>query len=268
MKIPNIRFNLKFYTADGNEIAIRTLANLAENLNLSDLWDYFASDDLERWLRSIGEQEKAEEVHALDGNRQTVREDLRGLCRVLGLEVSEELLGRFASMQERRRDKVRDAEAAAESEQEEADYLNCLQRVLDNRCDLRAMRKVVAELLDKHLESFKRDAKNFRDIPLLCIAVQEKTGEVRNRLMGLGLVCNSVDVSGSGSNYESTVQINGALVTFKGFEGQGLLKGIKAVVGDVPSALARVVALVPGMFGIKAPGLLSLVVDERYNERQ
>ena len=266
MKVPNIRFNLKFYAADGNEIAIRTLANLAENLNLSDLWDYFASDDLERWLRSIGEQEKAQEVHALGGSRRTVLEGLRELCRVLGLEVSEEDLGRFASMQDRRRDKMRDAEVAVGSEQEAAEYLSCLQRVLDNRCDLRVLRKVVTELLDKHLESFERDAKNFRDIPLLCIAVQEKIGEVRSRLMGLGLVCNSVDVSGSGSNYDSTVQINGALVIFKGFEGQGLLTGVKAMMGDVPSALARVVAVVPvpGILGIKGPRLLSLVVDERY----
>lgn len=264
MKVPNIRFNLKFYTADGNEIAIRTLADLAENLNLSDLWDYFASGDLERWLRSIGEQKKAEEVYALGESRRTVLEGLRELCRVLGLGVSEESLERFASMQERRRDKERDAEGAIESEREEVEYLSCLQRVLDNRCDLRAMRKVVAELLDKHLESFRRDAKNFRDIPLLCVAVQEKIGEVRSRLMGLGLVCNGVDVSGSGSNYVSTVQINGALVIFKGFEGQGLLTGVRAVIGDMPSALARVVALVPGMFGVKSPGLLSLVVDERY----
>lgn len=265
MKIPNIRFNLKFYSTDGNEITIRTLADLAENLNLSDLWDCFASGDLERWLRSVGEQEKAEAVHALEGSRRTVLEGLRELCRLLGLDVSEESLERFASMQNRRCDKVRDAKAAVESEQEEAEYLSCLQRVLDNRCDLRAMRKVAAELLDNHLESFKRDAKNFRDIPLLCVAVQEKIGEVRSRLMGLGLVCNGVDVSGSGSNYVSTVQINGALVIFKGFEGQGLLTGVRAVIGDVPSALARVVALVPGMFGIKGPGSFSLVVGERYN---
>ena len=137
MKVPNIRFNLKFYSADGNEVAIRTLADLAENLNLSDLWDYFASDDLERWLRSVGEQEKAEEVRALGGSRRSVLEDLRELCRVLGLEVSEESLERFASMQDRRRDKERDAEGAIESEREEAEYLSCFQRVLDNRCDLR-----------------------------------------------------------------------------------------------------------------------------------
>ena len=45
-----------------------------------------------------------------------------------------------------------------------------------------------------------------------------------------------------------------------------MLTGVKAMMGDVPSALARVVALVPvpGILGIKGPRLLSLVVDERY----
>ena len=54
-----IRFNLQFHV--GNEIVpARTLADLNNCMNVDDLFEYFQSGQLERWLKVLGETEKSD----------------------------------------------------------------------------------------------------------------------------------------------------------------------------------------------------------------
>ena len=87
MKVTSIRFNLKFFNADGGEEVVRSLDDLSAKFNLCDLWEYFRSGDLARWLKSINELQLAATVESLTGtaDKQTA---LNKLCDALGLAVT------------------------------------------------------------------------------------------------------------------------------------------------------------------------------------
>lgn len=92
MKVSSIRFNLKFFNANGGEDVVRTLDDLAAKFNLCDLWEYFRTGDLAQWLKSINELQLAETIKSLTGitDKQTA---LNKLCEALGLAVaSDEIL--------------------------------------------------------------------------------------------------------------------------------------------------------------------------------
>ena len=87
MKVTSIRFNLKFFNADGVEEVVRSFDDLRSKFNLCDLCEYFRSGDLVRWLKSINELQLAETIESLTGitDKQTA---LNKLCEALGLAVS------------------------------------------------------------------------------------------------------------------------------------------------------------------------------------
>ena len=83
-----IRFNLQFHV--GNELVpARALSDLNNCMNVDDLYEYFQSGQLERWLKVNGETEKASKVAELqkDDDITTV---LSSLFKILGLDFSEE----------------------------------------------------------------------------------------------------------------------------------------------------------------------------------
>ena len=81
-----IRFNLQFY--NGKEsVPIRNLDDLTENMNIDDLVDSFLSGDLERWLRTLNETERADKVSKLDHNDK--EKTLLNLFHALNLEFPE-----------------------------------------------------------------------------------------------------------------------------------------------------------------------------------
>ena len=92
MKVTNIRFNLKFFNADGGEEVVRTLADLRSKFNLCDLWDYFNSGALVRWLRSIDELMLATSVESLAGSSDGYdsQPTMQKLCEMLGLSVQDD----------------------------------------------------------------------------------------------------------------------------------------------------------------------------------
>ena len=61
MKVTTVRFNLKFFNANGEEV-VRTLDDLRDKFNLSDLDEYFKAGDLSRWLRGLGESAMADSL--------------------------------------------------------------------------------------------------------------------------------------------------------------------------------------------------------------
>ena len=90
MKVTSIRFNLKFFNADGSEEVVRTLPDLRAKFNLCDLWDYFKSGDLVKWLKSIDELALATSVESL--GEPDKRSAMQKLCEMLGLSVTDDEL--------------------------------------------------------------------------------------------------------------------------------------------------------------------------------
>ena len=88
MRVTTIRFNLKFFNANGEEEVVRTLADLRSKFNLCDLWDYFKSGDLVKWLKSIDELTLAASVESL--NESDKRSAMQKLCEMLGLSVTDD----------------------------------------------------------------------------------------------------------------------------------------------------------------------------------
>ena len=89
MKVPNFRFNLKFYDTQGNEAVVRTVEELRADFNGSDLYDYYQTGVLQRWLRSLGEQEKADQLD-VSKSRNSFVDDIHRLNKALGLALSRE----------------------------------------------------------------------------------------------------------------------------------------------------------------------------------
>ena len=89
MKVTSIRFNLKFFNADGSEEVVRTLDDLRVKFNLCDLWDYFKSGDLVKWLKSINEPDLAERVGGLTSicSKQTA---MSKICATLNLTTEDD----------------------------------------------------------------------------------------------------------------------------------------------------------------------------------
>lgn len=100
MKISTIRFNLKFFNADGGEEVVRTLDDLRSKFNLSDLYDYFKAGDLARWLTSINRQELAEAVVTVSGKTSS-HDQVCGLRDVLNIPIDNTEVDQFVSLLER-----------------------------------------------------------------------------------------------------------------------------------------------------------------------
>ena len=102
MKITTIRFNLKFFNADGEEEVVRTLDDLRDKFNLSDLYEYFKAGDLSRWLRGLNESEMADQVDSLKSVSDR-RQTLERLCNALGMPIPKEAIADYCNMLERQK---------------------------------------------------------------------------------------------------------------------------------------------------------------------
>ncbi len=91
MRVTTIRFNLKFFNANGREEIVQTLDDLRSKYNPSELYEYFKTGELSRWLRSINESKIADKIDLLStipGRRQSVHK----LCSTLELAIRNEEL--------------------------------------------------------------------------------------------------------------------------------------------------------------------------------
>jgi len=96
MKIPNIRFNLKFYDERGEAITIRTVEDLKNNFNVSDAYAYMMDGTLSRWLRSLREVECAECVERAR-SESAVRVQVEALLTAFDLEADNADMEAFLS---------------------------------------------------------------------------------------------------------------------------------------------------------------------------
>lgn len=169
MKIPNIRFNLKFYAPDGSDIVIRTLADLEANLNLSDLWDYFTAGDLARWLRSIDESVKADSLVKLNQKSDGVGIALGEVCRVLQLAVPDQEIAAFVEMEERRRSRVEQSTPSDEDPVSAESYIELVRGLIKNKFDILQTHKIMVKMLNHYPDSFVRDFchKRFIEFPYM-----------------------------------------------------------------------------------------------------
>jgi len=87
MQLKNIRFSLKFAEGDNKFIQVRSIDDLAAKLNLDDLYEYYKSGQLQRWLAVQGENKKAEAVAQID-RKETVDAQLHALFLALDFQLS------------------------------------------------------------------------------------------------------------------------------------------------------------------------------------
>lgn len=91
MRLKKIRFNLKFSCGmdeNGQEkfVGIRSLKDLETHLNLFDLYEYYESKHLERWLEAQGEEEKAQRLADIPKDANT-HDQMAQMLEILDLEI-------------------------------------------------------------------------------------------------------------------------------------------------------------------------------------
>ena len=89
-----IRFNLKTVGDHGEEIEIRSLADLRENINLNDFESYLANGALVRWLRGLDQQVMANRVEAAS-KQPSPTTRLKDALLAVGIEIEDDDLRCF-----------------------------------------------------------------------------------------------------------------------------------------------------------------------------
>lgn len=160
MKVPVVRFNLKFYDSQGNEEVIRSLGGLREKFNLSDLYDYYKNGVLETWLRSIGENDLANGILSIADNLP-MGESVRLLVKTLGLEIEESTLLSFVKVQDCQEVmRMRKLTSPKEDNQRcsnKQSYMSMLCDLVDHEGDYIYVRNTIAKILDLYDEKFRQD---------------------------------------------------------------------------------------------------------------
>ena len=188
MKLKDIRFNLRFSRGknkDGEEEfdIIRSLKDLEEHLNIDDLYLYFDSGQLVRWLTCIGESSKSEAISKID-KTSSVKDQLNRIFDALGVGLSKNDLATmiesytyFKMLEDRRHEMF--YKLNEESDIISQDYLQyeqCLQEIVNVFDDFKAVRVRVNHMLEFHSQQFELDWMRFYDLmsdrcPLAIFAV-------------------------------------------------------------------------------------------------
>ena len=165
-----IRFNLQFHV--GNEtVTARTLTDLNNCTNINDLYEYFLSGQLERWLKMLGENEKSAKISDLqkEGDIPTV---LHSIFEILDSDFSKdeisEAIASFVYSTEMQKKKLEllssltEIKRAIQSDFEE--YNNRLKMIINSAEDFESVKAQVRELLALYPEQFKLDYMRFYSI--------------------------------------------------------------------------------------------------------
>lgn len=176
MKLKDIRFNLRFSKGKGRDgeeqfDIIRSLQDLKEHLNLDDLYLYFVSGQLARWLTCIGEQARGEAIAEID-RKSPIKKQLNGLFDALGIELSKKELesmvesyAYFKQLEDQKREMVailKDVQAVIE--QDYVQYNQCLKDIIEAKDDFAAVKARVRAMLKNYPQQFKLDWMRFYDV--------------------------------------------------------------------------------------------------------
>ena len=153
MRVTTIRFNLKFFNADGGEDVVRTLDDLRDKFNLSDLDEYFKAGDLSRWLRGLGESTMADQVDSLK-NVLDKRQALERLCNALGMPIQKEAIADYCNMLERQKKmkSSRREQVAAKERQLKQESRRVGEHPTRDMRDMETVRAYLVELMERHDE--------------------------------------------------------------------------------------------------------------------
>ena len=179
MKLKNIRFNLKFSNgkdASGNEnfTSIRSFADLlafAKRLNIDDLYEYFKSGQLERWLKVIGEDDKSKAIEKIN-EKTPIAEQLKKLFTALDLKLEPGEIELFTesyvyseTIANRRKNLAADLKNISNVIRKDFEQYNeCLKDIISVAEDFSAVKAKVRSLLKTYTEQFKLDWMRFYDI--------------------------------------------------------------------------------------------------------
>ena len=177
-----IRFNLQFHV--GNELVpARALADLNNCMNVDDLFEYFQSGQLERWLKVLGETEKASKVAELQKD-DDITIVLSSLFKILGLDFSEEevseAIASFVYPKEMQKKKL-ELKSSLNNIHDEISkdfsaYNDLLKELIESAENFVVVKSKVRELLELYHEQFKLDYIRFYNVmadkcPLAIFAV-------------------------------------------------------------------------------------------------
>lgn len=178
MKLKDIRFNLRFSKGkdkNGEEQfdIIRSLQDLKDNLNLDDLYLYFISGQLSRWLICIGEPDRGEAIAKID-KTSPVKAQLNGIFEALGIDLSKndltsmiESYTYFKQLEDRKREMVAILNNVQNViEQDYMQYHQCLKDIIAVNDDFAAVKSRVRALLKTYPQQFKLDWMRFYDMML------------------------------------------------------------------------------------------------------
>lgn len=134
MKVPNVRFNLKFYDSTGAAQDIRSLVDLREKCNLSDLYDYFEAGVLERWLSAQGERGISESVTRIHSEPDLAKR-LKKLVSVLSLGNQDRNIDDIVFVHQHQSHKPRTVPEGTVVEQPPS-YLDLIAELFGAKCDM------------------------------------------------------------------------------------------------------------------------------------
>ena len=176
MKLKDIRFNLRFSKGkdkDGEEQfdIIRSLQDLKEHLNIDDLYLYFVSGQLARWLTCIGEPVRGEAIAKID-RKSPLKVQLNGILGALGIELSKDDLASmlesytyFKELEGKKREMIailKDVQSVIE--QDYMHYSQCLKDIIAAKDDFAAVKSKVRAMLKNYPQQFKLDWMRFYDM--------------------------------------------------------------------------------------------------------
>ncbi|NMA43142.1 MAG: hypothetical protein GX946_07155 [Oligosphaeraceae bacterium] len=215
MQLKNIRFNLKFSTgknADGEEqfVVIRSIKDLEDNLNVDELYLYFMSGQLARWLTVIDEGKKAEAISKID-KKANINEQLKAIFSALDFKLDKDELAVLVEsysysklIQDQKRDMASILENVQEViKQDFARYTHCLNDIIASATDFGAVKAKVRALLKNFPEQFSLDWKRFYDLMIfhcpLAIFVVLMNEKYRNFFL--------VDEANAFSNFYNGIEV-------------------------------------------------------------
>ena len=176
MKLKDIRFNLRFSKGKGKDgeeqfDIIRSLPELKEHLNIDDLYLYFVSGQLARWLACIGEPVRGEAIAKID-RKSPLKVQLNGILGALGIELSKDDLASmlesytyFKELEGKKREMIailKDVQSVIE--QDYFHYNQCLKDIIAAKDDFSAVKARVRAMLKNYPQQFKLDWMRFYDV--------------------------------------------------------------------------------------------------------
>ena len=176
MKLKEIRFNLRFSKGkdkNGEEqfALIRSLQDMADNLNVDELYPYYMSGQLSRWLTGIGETSKAEAVSNID-RKASDKVQLKELFKTLELDMKKDEMEAIVesfmfskTLQDRKRELVSILNNVQNViEQDYVQYNQCLNEIIAAGDDFASIKSRVRAMLKNHSRQFMLDWMRFYDL--------------------------------------------------------------------------------------------------------